>query len=73
MGAVVSPYQVLSGQLAALLTQMHEQLHTELATAPDGVICTRVACHPERDLVAAGFSDGTVVGFQFSPSSLGRR
>lgn len=34
---------------------------TELATAPDGVICTRVACHPERDLVAAGFSDGTVV------------
>ena len=34
---------------------------TELATAPDGIICTRVACHPERDLVAAGFSDGTVV------------
>jgi len=34
MGAVVSPYQVLSGQLAALLAEMHEQLHTELATAP---------------------------------------
>ncbi len=33
----------------------------ELATAPDGIICTRVACHPERDMVAAGFSDGSVV------------
>ena len=34
---------------------------TELATAPDGIICARVACHPERDMVAAGFSDGAVV------------
>ena len=27
----------------------------------DGVACTRVACHPERDTVAAGFADGLVV------------
>ena len=33
----------------------------ELAPAPDGILCTRVACHPERDMVAAGFSDGAVV------------
>jgi WD40 repeat protein len=27
----------------------------------DGVLCTRVACHPERDAVAGGFADGLVV------------
>ena len=27
----------------------------------DGVLCTRVACHPEHDAVAAGFADGLVV------------
>ena len=33
---------------------------TELAGA-DGVLCTCVACHPQHDAVAAGFSDGMVV------------
>lgn len=33
---------------------------TELAGG-DGVICTRVAFHPQQDMVAAGFSDGLVV------------
>ncbi|MBC7801526.1 MAG: WD40 repeat domain-containing protein, partial [Gemmatimonadaceae bacterium] len=32
---------------------------TELAGG-DTVICTRVACHPQHDAVAAGFSDGLV-------------
>ena len=32
---------------------------TELAGA-DNVTCTRVACHPQHDAVAAGFSDGLV-------------
>ncbi len=32
----------------------------ELASIPD-VLCTRVACHPQHDLCAAGFADGTVV------------
>ncbi len=27
----------------------------------DGVLCTRVACHPVHDTVAAGFADGLVV------------
>ncbi len=27
----------------------------------DGVLCTRVACHPERDAVAGGFADGLVL------------
>lgn len=27
----------------------------------DGVLCTRVACHPSLDAVAAGFADGLVV------------
>ena len=27
----------------------------------DNVICTRVACHPQHDMVAAGFTDGLVV------------
>ena len=26
----------------------------------DGVLCTRVAFHPQSDMVAAGFSDGLV-------------
>jgi WD40 repeat protein len=33
---------------------------TELAGG-DGVICTSVACHPQHEAVAAGFSDGLVV------------
>jgi len=33
---------------------------TELAGG-DGVLCTRVACHPQHEAVAAGFSDGLVV------------
>ena len=33
---------------------------TELAGG-DGVTCTRVACHPTHEAVAAGFSDGLVV------------
>ena len=32
----------------------------ELAGA-ENVICTRVACHPSHDMVAAGFNDGMVV------------
>ena len=33
---------------------------TELAGG-DSVLCTRVACHPQHEAVAAGFSDGLVV------------
>lgn len=33
---------------------------TELARV-DGVFCTRVACHPQHDLVAAGYDNGMVV------------
>ncbi|MCQ8239599.1 WD40 repeat domain-containing protein [Rhizosaccharibacter radicis] len=33
---------------------------TELAGVPEA-ICTRVAFHPQHDIVAAGFSDGTVL------------
>ncbi|WP_207539749.1 WD40 repeat domain-containing protein [Sabulicella rubraurantiaca] len=33
---------------------------TELAGG-DGVICTRVACHPQHEMVAAGFEDGLVL------------
>ena len=33
----------------------------ELAGGDDGVLCTRVAFHPQGDMVAAGFSDGLVV------------
>ena len=33
---------------------------TELAGIP-GVICTRVAFHPQHEIVAAGFADGTVL------------
>ena len=32
---------------------------TELAGG-DNVVCTRVACHPAQDIVAAGFNDGLV-------------
>jgi hypothetical protein len=27
----------------------------------DGVLCTRIACHPQHEAVAAGFQDGLVV------------
>jgi WD40 repeat protein len=33
---------------------------TEIAGG-DTVICTRVACHPEQEIVAAGFADGLVL------------
>jgi WD40 repeat protein len=33
---------------------------TELAQRPD-ILCTRVACHPQHELCAAGFADGAVV------------
>jgi WD40 repeat protein len=33
---------------------------TEVAGG-DNVICTRVACHPEQEIVAAGFADGLVL------------
>ena len=33
---------------------------TELAGG-DNVICTSIACHPQQEAVAAGFSDGLVV------------
>jgi WD40 repeat protein len=33
---------------------------TEIAGG-DNVICTRVACHPEQEIVAAGFADGLVL------------
>ena len=33
---------------------------TELAGIP-GVVCTRVAFHPQHEIVAAGFADGTVL------------
>lgn len=33
---------------------------TELAGG-DGVMCTRVACHPQHEMVAAGFEDGLVL------------
>lgn len=33
---------------------------TELAGG-DGVLCTAVACHPQHEVVAAGFADGLVV------------
>ncbi len=33
---------------------------TELAGG-DGVICTAVACHPQHEIVAAGFADGLVL------------
>ena len=33
---------------------------TELAGG-DGVMCTQVACHPQHEIVAAGFEDGLVV------------
>ncbi len=27
----------------------------------EGIVCTRVACHPSQDVVAAGYADGTVL------------
>ena len=33
---------------------------TEMAGSPDS-ICTRVACHPQHDIVAGGFADGSVL------------
>jgi len=27
----------------------------------DGVLCTRIACHPVEDVIAAGYADGSVV------------
>ena len=33
---------------------------TELAGG-DGVLCTAVACHPQHEVVAAGFADGLVL------------
>ena len=34
---------------------------TELAGGDEGVLCARLACHPQHDMIAAGFSDGLVV------------
>jgi WD40 repeat protein len=34
---------------------------TELASGDEGVLCTMIACHPQQEMVAAGFSDGLVV------------
>ncbi len=34
---------------------------TELAGGEEAVLCTAVACNPQNDAVAAGFSDGAVV------------
>jgi len=34
---------------------------TELAGGDEGVLCTMLACHPQQEMVAAGFSDGLVV------------
>ena len=32
----------------------------------EGILCTRVACHPKDDLVAAGYADGSVLLAQIS-------
>ncbi len=36
----------------------------------EGVLCTRVACHPKEDVVAAGFADGSVVMAQIGTQKL---
>ncbi len=36
----------------------------------EGVLCTRVACHPKEDVVAAGYADGSVVMAQISTQKL---
>ncbi len=36
----------------------------------EGVLCTRVACHPKEDLVAAGYADGTVLVAQIATQKL---
>ena len=42
---------------------------TELAGGA-GVTCTRVACHPGQDVVAAGFNDGLVVAAEIATSRI---
>ena len=32
----------------------------------EGVLCTRIACHPKEELVAAGYADGTILVVQIS-------
>lgn len=34
---------------------------SELAIGRQGAMCSRVACHPQHDMVAAGYTDGMVV------------
>jgi WD40 repeat protein len=41
----------------------------EIAKIED-VLCTRIACHPKEEVVAAGFADGTVVMAQISTQKL---
>jgi WD40 repeat protein len=36
----------------------------------EAVLCTRVACHPKEEVVAAGYADGTVVVAQISTQRL---
>ena len=36
----------------------------------EGVLCTRVACHPKEEVVAAGFADGSVVMAQIGTQKL---
>ena len=42
---------------------------TELAGG-DNVVCTRVACHPQQEIVAAGFADGLVVVAEIASSRI---
>jgi WD40 repeat protein len=41
----------------------------EIAKIED-VLCTRIACHPKEEVVAAGYADGTVVMAQISTQKL---
>jgi WD40 repeat protein len=34
---------------------------SELAMAMEGALCSRVVCHPQKDVVAAGYSDGLML------------
>ena len=36
----------------------------------EGILCTRVACHPKEEVVAAGYVDGTIVMAQISTQKL---
>jgi WD40 repeat protein len=36
----------------------------------EGVLCTRIACHPKEEIVAAGYADGSVVMAQISSQKL---